>query len=423
MQVFALPKRSMDDLEDHIVALSERLNSAEYEFLVAVREFDIRQGWKAYLFNNCAEWLNFKCGIVVATAREKVRTAQILFGLPKISEAFKAGKLSYSNVRALTRVATPRNEQELLEYALPRTASQVEQHCRALRNANRAVSTPDANRIYAQRYFNCNVGADGTVTISIELPLEQGQLVAKAIEKASNELVNDHPDVSAETSFHQQQADAFVHIVSDYLAGSAKASSTADHYQVVIHADEAALKDEGGKSELPVESVRRISCDSSVTAIVEDKKGNPLEVGRKKRVVSPQLKRALVARDKQCRYPGCCHEKWLDAHHMKHWIDGGETTMENLVLLCSRHHRLLHEGGFKILKNFEGAYYFKSKNGRTLADHSIAEEAAVYHVSSYDSAQDGRDAFYNSPLIRLRVPLFSILQSEYQVLKQLVPVE
>jgi hypothetical protein len=118
-----------------------RINAEEYAFLCDVREFDLRQGWKAYLFNNCAEWLNFKCVIVPGTAREKVRVAQAMTFLPKVSQAFAAGQLSYSKVRALTRIAGADNEAELVAYATGATALQVDAHCRALRNASRALST------------------------------------------------------------------------------------------------------------------------------------------------------------------------------------------------------------------------------------------------------------------------------------------
>jgi hypothetical protein len=106
---------------------------------VLIREFDIRQGWKAWLFNNCAEWLNFKCGMSLGTAREKVRVALALYDLPQCSAAFAAGDLSYSNACALSRCANPRNESELLDYSLRATAAQVETHCHQLRNAPAAA--------------------------------------------------------------------------------------------------------------------------------------------------------------------------------------------------------------------------------------------------------------------------------------------
>ncbi len=180
----AISHRNLDQLEEDIISLSSHINASEYEFLVLVREFDLRQGWKPYHFNNCAEWLNMKCGIAPGTAREKMRVANALFDLTATSQAFQRGDLSYSKARELTRLATPLNEQKLLDYAIPATASQVENHCRELRNVQRDVSTADANRLHRQRYLSRSLHGDGSMTISVELPRESGDLVMKALEMA-----------------------------------------------------------------------------------------------------------------------------------------------------------------------------------------------------------------------------------------------
>lgn len=121
----SLSRRSLDELEESIITLSQHINASEYEFLVLLREFNLRQGWKAYHFNNCAEWLNMKCGMAPGTAREKLRVANALFDLPGISRAFQRGDLSYSKARALSRVATPQNEEHLLDFALRANAATV----------------------------------------------------------------------------------------------------------------------------------------------------------------------------------------------------------------------------------------------------------------------------------------------------------
>jgi len=389
-----ITRRSLDQLEDALTSCAQRINASEYELLVLVREFDIRQGWKAWNLNNCAEWLNLKCGITMNTAREKVRVAMGLFNLPLCSEAFADGALSYSKVRALSRVANPLNEEALLDYAIDATASQVEDHCRQLRNVQRRVSTADANRIHNARRLSCSHQGDGSMNISVQLSREAGELVMKAIEiamaAADDELEPMHrkdlTDIALEYrddsedenldctgDFFQKQADALVRIAQGFLAGGTdKATSTADHYQVMLHVDGSALfaeeGDESGKSDLPIESVRRITCDASIIPLTEDAQGNPLNVGRKHRVVSASLRRALLGRDRCCRYPGCTHDKWLDGHHVVHWADAGETSLANMMLLCSSHHRLLHEGGYTIHKNFEGAWYFRNGNGKVIPE-------------------------------------------------------
>ncbi len=396
MQISPISNRSLTQLADDIISYSIRLNASEYEFLVLVREFDIRQGWKEGHFNNCAEWLNFKCGISISTGREKVRVALGLFDLPLCSQAFSEGKLSYSKARSITRVATRLNEGELLDFAFTATASQVDEHCIQLRNAQRHVSTGDANKAFRSRCLSRSNHPDGTMTITVDLPKEMGDLVMKAIEIAGEAIERDsgHAAEDRQDDFFRKQADALVQVAKGYLTGgSTNKTSTADHYQVMVHVDECALvydrdgreqqgreeeaaesqKEGTGKSDLPIESVRRITCDASIVPVSEDKKGNPLNVGRKQRVVSPPLKRALLSRDKCCAFPGCSHDRWLDSHHVRHWADGGETNLSNLVLLCSHHHRLLHEGGYTIKKNFEGDWYFRNANGKVIPNSPVVD--------------------------------------------------
>jgi hypothetical protein len=333
--MFSLSNRSMDQLESDLINRSKNMNTQEYKFLVDLREFDLRQGWKAYHFNNCADWLSMKCGIDVTTGREKARVARALFDLPQLSAAFESGDLSYSKVRSLSRVVTSHNETEFLDFALQANAQQVQQRCCRVRNGDRAVSTGDANRLHDGRYLSRSINESGRMTISIELPVETGELVMQAIEQAVCE---------EEENFHARQADALVEVAKAYLAeGSEKKASSADHYQIMVHVDEKALRPTDTsrdasecKSDLPIETVRRLCCDGAIVPVTEDEEGNPLKVGRKHRIVQPALRRALHARDKCCSYPGCTHDKWLDGHHIEHWADGGETSLDNTLLLCSK---------------------------------------------------------------------------------------
>ena len=115
-----------------------------------------------------------------------------------------------------------------------------------------------------------------------------------------------------------------------------------------------------------METVKRLTCDGSLITIVEDDRGMPLDVGRKRRVASTALKRALWSRDRACTFPGCHNKRFVDAHHIEHWADGGDTSLENLTLLCTYHHRLLHEGGFRIRRDQSDAIYFQRADGRAI---------------------------------------------------------
>jgi hypothetical protein len=366
------PDRSIDDLDQAICRVASRINAVSYQLLVLVREFDDRMGWAKWSYPNCAEWLSWRCQISLSAAREKVRTAQALRDLPAISLAFSEGRLSYTKARALTRVAAEHGEDALLRYALDATAPQVEERCRQIRNVH-PDSVRDAQRAWEARWLSAyRNAARGTLCLRLELPLEVGELVMQAIERAMER--EEIPDGVAERSpsgFYNQQADALVAIVKTYLEGGASKSgsefsSTADRYQVVVHVDEAALHGGAGRADAPLETIKRLACDTSVVVVTEDERGTPLGISRKQRTVSTPIRRALLARDRHCTFPGCHRTRFVEAHHVDHWVDGGETSVGNLVLLCSYHHRLLHEGGYRIRRNQQGEYYFVRADGRAI---------------------------------------------------------
>ncbi|MGH8167999.1 MAG: DUF222 domain-containing protein [Woeseiaceae bacterium] len=358
---------SIDDLDRAIGNLAARINASTHDFLVLIRRFDERAGWLRWSFDNCADWLHYRCDISRSAAREKVRVAHAMKALPAIAMAFAKGELSYSKVRALTRVARPDSEDELLTFALNTTASRVEERCRELRCGTTA-STDDAVRAHARRELRMRRDdARGTITITVELPFETGELVDKALDRSMEASAASDPEFSEE-SWNAQRADALVQMAKAYLAGDAEGvSDTPDHYQVTVHVDESALRGSaGGRSGLPIETVRRIACDSDLIVLVRDKDGNPLSVGRKTRVVPIAIERALWARDKGCRFPGCGRKRYVHAHHIVHWSAGGVTSLANLMLLCSKHHTLLHEGGYTIEKDYKDRWFFRRPDGRAV---------------------------------------------------------
>ena len=237
--------------------------------------------------------------------------------------------------------------------------------------------------------------------VTIELPIEEGELIMRALDYAvaAGEITTDvDPDAVAEskgTAWRAQQADALVAVVKSYLGGSDReGGATADHYQVVIHADAKSLTGGTGRVDLPIDTVKRLLCDCSMVLVAEDDEGNPLDVGRKQRTVSTPLKRALYSRDRGCTFPGCHRKRYLDGHHLEHWINGGETNPDNMTLLCTHHHRMLHEGGFSIAKESDDSLRFVTADGRTIprngyrledfVDDDSAETPRIRHVA--DSA-------------------------------------
>lgn len=300
---------SIDDLDRAIVTAAARLNAATHDFLMLIRRFDERAGWLAWSFTSCAEWLHWRCDISKSAAREKVRVAHALKVLPETSMAFARGELSYSKVRALTRVANRDNEEELLAFALKTTAAGVEERCRELRYGLPA-SAAEAVAAHARRSLSLRRDPErGRVTVTVELPLETGELIDKALDRALETSASADPELVQE-SWAAQRADALVAMAKVYLSGGeggdgASRTGTPDHYQVVVHVDAAALEGDGkGRAGLPIETVRRLSCDSDRVILIENKEGEPLSIGRKSRVVSAAIRRALCARDKHCQFPG-----------------------------------------------------------------------------------------------------------------------
>ena len=374
--------RSIDQLDAEIGRLVRQMSSECYRMLVLVREFDDRFAWKKWSFKNCAEWLAYRSEISLSAAREKVRTAHALRSLPAISAAFAEGRLSYSKVRALTRVADVHHEDLLLAYALSTTAANVEQRCRQMRNVA-PESVHQARRAWSNRSLTMwRDDARGILRLTVEVPIEEGELIARALDcaVAAGEVTTDiDPSAGAEsksTAWCAQRADALVAVMKSYLDGGhgGEGGSTADHYQVVVHADAKSLRGGTGCSDLPIETVKRLLCDCSYVTVFEDANGHPLDVGRKQRAVTTALRRALIARDRGCTFPGCHRKRYLDGHHLKHWINGGETKPENLALLCTYHHRLLHEGGFSIVKEADDTLRFMTADGRTIPRHGYRRE-------------------------------------------------
>jgi len=212
--------------------------------------------------------------------------------------------------------------------------------------------------------------------------MDTGELLEKALDKARDDEVLESPDL-ADTSWSTRQADAFLNMVTGYLSDTKNDNQSNDNYLVTIHVDQSALQGKEGRSGLPIETVKRICCDSHAVVLTETEKGEPLSIGRKSRIIPKGIERAVRARDNNCcKFPGCHNRRFLQCHHVEHWADNGETSVENLMLLCTKHHTLLHEGGFRIETDFQGDWYFVRPDG-------IAVPATGYHSRDMIDTEDG----------------------------------
>jgi hypothetical protein len=373
----------IEELDRNILILCGRINTATYELLVLVREFDERAGWLKWGMQNCAEWLAWRCDFSMTTALEKVRVAHALKWLPAISQGFSTGTLSYSKVRALTRVANRHNENDLLSFALRHSAAHVAERCRELRCGTDA-STDEAARAFANRSLRIRRDHQRSMmSITIELPIDAGELLEKALDKARDDVCLQVPDL-VDTSWSTRQADALVNVLKGYLHGD-DTSSHSDDYLVTIHVDQSALAGQEGRSALPIESVKRICCDGHAVVLTENEKGEPLSIGRKTRLVPKAIERALHARDHGCcRFPGCGNRRYLHSHHVEHWSNGGETSLGNLMLLCTKHHTLVHEGGFRIERDFRNRWSFLRPDGIAVPECGYRSSDRVDDAEAYE---------------------------------------
>jgi len=525
-------KYFLADLGEEIAELSAHIEAATWRLLRAISDFDRMEGWSLG-FMNCAHWLTWRCGWDNVTAREKVRVARALDNLPSISDALRTGRVSYSKVRAMTRVANEKNEGELLNIALSGTASHVESVVRGYRRATEGQSLEDIQARHEDRSLQIYTDGDGMVIIRARLTPEVGAVVKTAREAAmeqsrtddrktadagdkvtegtevsdeaasaetchgapqvsgentvenlpcisdegfsglpltgviddesgeewalvetpeeevpyppviarliskmeQNEPTNDSaetpegsdneassisgawsssgssdnvdmdgsaetigepcieepsPDIPSENgnniwniqrdrkrdSMEQLYADALGLVAEAALGQGLGSRERGEPFQVVLHVDREVLSgtSEDGRCDLEngpgvsAETARRIACDAPVLLLKHGSAGSDLEIGRKTRKISSRLWRVLLERDRHCRFPGCNRTGRLQAHHIQHWAQGGETKPSNLLTLCRGHHWTVHEGGYHVERDASGNIVFIRPDGSEMAE-------------------------------------------------------
>ena len=243
----------LERLGDQIAEMSARIDAATCELLCQLREFDHRHGWEGW--RSCAHWLNWRTGLDLGAAREKLRVAAALADLNHIAAAMARGQLSYSKVRALTRVATPATEARLLAVALGATASQVERLVRAWRRAD-GDAAPDAEQErLASRALSMQVDDDGMVVLRGRLPAEVGAVLLRAVEAALEQVPASAG--GGESTIAQRRADALGLVAESALAGGLDPGNSADRFQVTVHvqADTLATREAAGEA-------RRVSAET-----------------------------------------------------------------------------------------------------------------------------------------------------------------
>jgi len=357
---------SVEQLGERIADIAAGIHAATYQLLVLLFEFDERKGWNNG-FLSCAHWLSWRTGLDPGAAREKVPVARALPQLPRLGGALQRGEISYAKVRALTRIATPATEERLLGVAYHGTAAQVERLVRAWRRCDRL----EDERKHLARSVISYVDDDGMMILRARLTPEQGAVVQKALEAASDCLYQSSH--SEEVTSAQRRADALALMAESALTADLASGSAADRYQVVLRV-QAGTTDEfsqvvvelaDGPISVSAETSRRLSCDASVVVVHEDADGRVIETSRRTRTIPARLRRSLLSRDGHCTFP-VCESRRCDAHHVVHWADGGPTALDNLVLLCRRHHTLVHDGCIGVEWSDAAEPIFRRPDGRVV---------------------------------------------------------
>jgi hypothetical protein len=352
---------------------------------------------------NTAAWLAWRIDIGAGAAREHVRVARALGGLPAIDSAFAAGELSYAKVRALTRVATAESEQAFIHVAKHATASQLEKIVSAYRDI--ATEPKDAKaRVPRPRSFvRRSETPEGMVRIDVQLPPEQANVVWQALLAAldagrAEAREMEASDVSAEmqeipvepeTAAHvsaetraAELATALVDISRAYLDSAPRTLGSG--YELVMLTTPEQLEHApngiGGHlrdgTPIPQHIARMLACDCSRVDVEISQSGEILNVGRARRTTPSAIGRALWVRDGGCRVPGCDRNRHLHAHHIENWADDGETSLPNLVLLCTGHHAAVHEGTLSVAVR-AGKIVFETADGLQLRPGPLRNASIV----------------------------------------------
>ncbi|CAO5157264.1 HNH nuclease domain-containing protein [Frankia sp. AiPs1] len=405
----------LEQVEETICRWAARLASATCTWLAMIAAFDRRQGWAGLGMSSCAHWLAWRCGLDLRTAREHLTTAHALESLPTIRAAFASGELSFSKVRAITRIAGPNDEHDWLDHARRMSAGKLEQHIRGQRQRDADPAKLRAARKLAIRSTN-----DGMVQIVATLAPDDAVILLAALDAARTSLETGQRTVPGERPSQDPApapsgppedgeivhaprgqardadalialAEAFFHYQAPHLQNSPHTltfhitapgevegpheSQAGDGSEAHDEPVERPNKLPSGIASvgrwnlgLPAGMVARLGCDALIRALLTDGQNNPLRLGRRHRLPSGRLRDSVYARDQgTCQFPGCDHTEWLQIHHCDEWAAGnGRTDVEVLLLICGTHHRAIHDQYLTVSRHNDGSVTVRAPDGQAI---------------------------------------------------------
>jgi hypothetical protein len=333
-------------------AAHRRLGAEHRELLRLIVDLDPTETWAALGARDLAHWLVMRYGISEWKARRWIGAAEALESLPRLSDALERGVLGIDKVVELARFAAPETEERLISWA-QRVSVGAVRHRGDLEMRASREELIEAEHERSVSWWYLDEGR--RFGLEAELPAAQGAIVARALNRLAD-TIPVMPDEEGEAFAAARRADALVALCSARIAGD----PDPDRATVVVHASAAALETgsggceiEGGPAIDPA-TARRLLCNARVQTVVEDERGDVLDLGRMTREPSAAMLRQVRYRDRECRFPGCGARRFTEAHHIVWWRHGGRTDPSNLLLICSFHHRLVHELGWSIRREDDG---------------------------------------------------------------------
>ncbi len=386
----------LERLEAELCTCSANLAAAEYRWFALLAEFDRRLGWQQWECHSCVAWMSWQLGLDARTAREKLRVAHALTVSPLISQQMRLGRLSYSKVRAITRIVEPANEKGLVDIALAGTTAHVERVVAGYRRALPPDNDASDEVQWLKRGLHVRHNVERTITLTITLPAPVGMEVLAAIDhltpRAGVQPDGERPTLAA------RRADAVVAMAGAVLAATDDQLTTnRPRYLVHLHTsdDQQEAHPDGRDDTMVVgvsdETAERLCCDADQETVTHDHNDQVVAVSDRSSVIRGRLRRLVQLRDRTCRVPGCDHRARREIHHLHHRGNGGTDHIDNLLLVCAYHHHRLHEGQWHAQPLPDGTIEFTLPNGRTLPATVVTPDGHADNVHGHDRhAADGR---------------------------------
>jgi hypothetical protein len=367
---------SDEELTEDLVEIERASRVLEAERSRRLAEVDRRSSWRADGHLSPVSWLAAWLRIGFGRASEQVKLARALSDMPATSRALSEAEISGESARLLAaaRAAAPdvfvESEEMLVDAARALPARELQSAIAYWRqNADGRAATEREQRLRERRRLHVSPLMDGMVRVDGDLDPESGQTVITALRAMEDAWARSDDETRTPA---QRRADALTELCRSWLDRSDRPSVAGERPHLVVTVDLASLEGRAGRrceldqaGVVTPEAARRLACDAGVSRVLLRGASEPLDVGRRTPVVPSGIRRALTIRDRGCRFPECGRPiAWCDAHHVRHWADGGETSLDNLMLLCRPHHRAVHRE-FRVAM-LAGAPRFTRSEGSTL---------------------------------------------------------